>query len=258
MKKIFKTLFLTMFLFCGCVKECHLRYEPEKGNISIEPLNLNTEISVDVKKLEGIQGSITGGLIGYSFPEIEKDIKEAVEKDLRKTLFPIVNEDVPNIYIYVEVSLRTRQQIHAGRSFIAYIPMVLGAMIGLYWTSNLPEEQAVAGFAVGIGSITLGVGVSGCLFLTIPTQESIAEVEIECAIKGNNKKLMKTYESKKKVKKSVGTPFSRKYEIHGSESVVILSLRDALNIIKLRINEDRNEILKLAEEYQEEGGVISE
>jgi len=239
-----------MFLLHGCVKECHLRYEPEKGNISIEPLNLNTEISVSVKELEGIKGSRFGGLIGYSFPEFEKDIKEAVEKDLRKTLFPIVNEDVPNIYISVEVSLRTRQQIYAGRNFIAFLPMVLGAMIGLYWVSNLPEEQAVAGFAVGIGSITLGVGVSGCLFLTVPTQESTAEVEIECAIKGNNKKLVKTYKSKKEVKKSVGTPFVRKYEIHGSESVVILSLRDALNIIKLRINEDRKEILSLAEEYQ--------
>jgi len=94
----------------------------------------------------------------------------------------------------------------------------------------------------------LGLGATVCI---IPLQEGVGEIGIECSIQGDNKKLIKTYQSEVEIKKSMGSIFTRKYGICGSESVVMLSFREALDIIEFLINKDRDAILKLAKEYQE-------
>jgi hypothetical protein len=233
-----------MFLFHGCVKECHLRYEPEKGNISIETLNLNTEISVDVKELKGIKTEKTGS--GCWFPEIKKEIGEAVDKDLRKNLFPIADEAAPKIYLSIEVLLEYQQQMHIGGTLLASIPMFLGTAIGVAKGSNLPQEQFLVGYAYGLLGIGYGALGSAFLYLVLPTQIGIGNTKIRCNIFGNNGELIDKYSSKAEIEKSFGAIAAQQSAI----SVVNNCLREALDSLKFSINEDRKEILSLAEEYQ--------
>jgi hypothetical protein len=249
MEKIFKTLFLTTFLLFGCVKECHLRYEPEESNISIKPLNLNTEISVNVKELEGIKTEKTGS--GCWFPELKKEIGEAVDKDLRKTFFPIADEAAPKISLSIEVLLEYQQQMNVGGTLLASIPMFLGTAIGLEKANNLPPEQFVVRYAYGFLGIAYGTLGSVFLSLVLPTQKGIAKTNIKCNIYGNNGELINKYRSKAEIKKSFGAIAARQFALGGSESAVNHSLKEALDSLKFIINEDKNEILSLAEEYQE-------
>jgi len=245
MGKKIKIVFLILFLLFGCVKECHLRYEPAKSNISIEPLNLNTEISVDVKELEGIKTEKPGS--GFWFPEIKKEIGEAVDKELRKIFFPIADEAAPKIYLSIEVLLEYQQQMHVGGTLLASIPMFLGTAIGLEKANNLPPEQFVLGYAYGLLGVAYGALGSALLYLVLPTEIGIGKTNIKCNIYGNNGELIDKYRSKSEIEKSFGAIAAQQFAI----SVVNHSLKEALDSLKFSINEDRKEILSLAEEYQE-------
>jgi len=250
MEKIYKTLFLTLLLLSGCAKEYHLQYNsPEEGS-HIKPLNINTEISVNVENLEGITTKKPFISVDKWFPEFEKEIKEAIKKDLRNSLLAVVNEVSPKVHVSMDVSFKYRERDNFGGLFLVGTLNFLGGLIGASVASITHGEGVDCSVSLGYAIIGM-IAATTCAYYLVPTEKSICNIEIGCTVKGENGKLIKSYESEVEIKRNFGSISTRKYSLSGSKNTIILSIKEALKIIKFLIGEDRNEILKSAQKYQE-------
>ena len=230
-----KLKILLLILIIGGLYGCatyHFKYEP--GTFITKTIDVKTRITVNVKKTEGF---------GSLFPELNKDIREAIIKDLQESVFPITVDTAPDLFVSVDVKFLRYKDY-----FFLYYP--------LYYIITLPPLTAGI-VKIDEGQVAEGslLSLLGCIsMLSMPFARPTGLAKVSLTLYNRNHELISKCFADKSIKKWLGITYGHKYEIMKNNSVISLALSQVMNDIKLQIKRDRYKIMeaiKKAKEHKE-------
>ena len=230
-KLVIFLLILIIGILYGCAsRTLHFKYTP---GIYISPtIEARTKISVNVSTLEGFP---------KNYINLNNDIKEEIITDLQENLFPMTNDGDPELFVNIDVKILKYNSYPTWYSLILYLTGFICG-ITLKNDENDKEENSTRAI-IGLGSY-LGA-------VLVPNEIITGFAKVNVILYTQNHKLIARYIGNRSIKKEYSPLYGGKYKINQKESVVSLTLAQAMDDIKSQIKKDRYKIIAAIKQEKE-------